>query len=389
MNKKKAKQKGLNPKLQEPVAKGFDFGSSERSLLVSSFDFLKALGSAGVIACAYGSQKSSTLGITLPVVSIVGDDEGSLKSAFKEFQRWGGGEDGDIVELHFIFLQNGGYLLGIGPEPERMALRMRGYDRVLVPLQCGGTWVKKFDSRHRMLEQLADYKKRLISPLILNAAFHPKVGDPTALSPHLIRDITGLEPILKFEAVFSMEQDVQERSPEWAILEIYRSGKTETGSQNKDDKSLHYPDAVPGNDPKSFLSHRQEMLCRHFPVTLARFRRSSAYSGFHSQLYALGVRPWQIEQAVCNLILSQTICACDHYVNIAEKDLAAQVISALQSRFEQANNQDGLGNISPPAVERQVVLDSIALLNHFSIHSKSNSLQALVARLNKEGLLGD
>jgi len=354
-------------------------------MLLSSFDFLESLRKADVFACAYGEYHSTDLGMPLPTVSLVGTDEKAFRDAFKEFKRWGGEEDGDVVDLHFVFLQEGGYLLGIGPEPVRMSHRLRGYDRVLISLHCGGTWAKKFDSRHPMLEWLAEYNRALLSPLFFSAAVHPKADDPSALRPDLVRPIADLMPILKFEASFAREQDVVERSPQWALLQIHRSGGDESTDSGTDDVQKPPEDVL--GDPKSFRERRGEMLSRHFPVLLSRLRQSQAHAACLEQLASRGVRPWQIEQAVCNLALSRSVCGCQHYATMSADDFRDQVIPALRSRFEQADGQCDEPALSPDAVRQQIVLDSVALLNHFSITQNGTDVETLTKQLEQEGFL--
>ena len=46
-------------------------------------------------------------------MSLVGTNSEALSKAFTEFKRWATSSDGDAVELTFIFLKEGGYVLSI------------------------------------------------------------------------------------------------------------------------------------------------------------------------------------------------------------------------------------------------------------------------------------
>ncbi len=366
-------------------SRGFDFGSPECCMLKNSFDFLESLGKADVSACAYGEYHSDELGMTLPVVSLVGTNENALIDAFREFERWGGEDDGDVVDLRFILLDDGGYLLSIGPEPERMSCRLRGYDRVLIALHYGGTWLKKFDSRHQALESLAERNKALLSPFFFYAAAHPQVADPADFHPHLVRPIEGIDPLLKFDAYFIHERNVFEESPEWGLLNVYRSDGDSTTDRSNGDVQTP-PKEILG-DSESFRERRKEMLSRHFAVLLHRFRNAPTYTKSLEQFSVLGVRPWQIDQAVCNLDLSQSVCGCPHYTTLEDDSFKDQVIPALASRFELADSQYDESTFSSDAIRQQIALDSMALLCHFSIEPQGDDVETLAAQLHSEGLL--
>lgn len=388
MSRGKTKRKRRKPsKGSAPKPKGYDFGSSERSLLVASFDFVKALHDADIFGCAYGMSSNNVLRTALIEVSLIGKNADSLESAFQEFIRWGADEDGDVVALTFVFLKEGGYLLGVGHDVERLEHRLRANDRVFVPLYYGGSWVKKFDSRHAMLKQLAEYKKSLISPFLFSAAFHPPADDPADLNLNSIRPIQGIEPIIKLEATFTLEEDVQDHSQEWGLLQIYRSKEPTSNIRDANDRILKLSEPGPKDDLQSFLDRRQEMLFRHFPVTLSRLRRSKEHMGYLKELIGQGVRQWQVEQALCNLILSREICEKDHYIGLSQKESLDKIISALQSRFEQADSVDSIAELTLDAIQHQIELDSKVLLSHFKVRPKAMSLRSLVGQLDEEGLL--
>jgi hypothetical protein len=100
-----------------------------------------------------------------------------------------------------------------------------------------------------------------------------------------------------------------------------------------------------------------------------------------------GGRRWQIEQAVCNLVLSQAICGSWHYLGVSKKDLRSRILSATQSRFEEAGGKSDVDHLSANIIQTQVRLDCLALLACFGIESNTADFAAHIRQLQERGLL--
>jgi hypothetical protein len=130
---------------EKETPKGFDFGAEARALLVGSTDFVSELQASKILGIGYGVTSSQELNAQLPQVSFLGEDSQALIRAFNQFDAWGAQSDGDVVEMTFVFLEAGGYLVGIGAERDRLMQRVSRFDRTLspivVPVDATGTTV--------------------------------------------------------------------------------------------------------------------------------------------------------------------------------------------------------------------------------------------------------
>ena len=141
----------------------------------------------------------------------------------------------------------------------------------------GGSFNKKFDTRHQALQRFRESRRQLlINPFLLGGATLPSRPD-TVLRVDEIRPISNVESLLKFEATFSDEETLEPGSYQHSILAIAQKPMT---AESK--KRGYYPPRDP-REQASFFRHRMDMLKRHFPVTLERlrsgqFRKSSRNS---------------------------------------------------------------------------------------------------------------
>ena len=125
--------------------KGYDFGTDATDLVLASHDFIEAFSMAGITGCLYGVQRSDVLATELPLVSILGSNEEKMVAGFTELQRWSNESRDDAIELTFVFLTDGGCLLGISPRYDSLRRRLCR-NVVHQPLLFAPVWIKKFDS---------------------------------------------------------------------------------------------------------------------------------------------------------------------------------------------------------------------------------------------------
>ena len=176
-------------------------------------------------------------------------------------------------------------------------------------------------------------------------------GVLTAVSPPDVRAILGLQPLLKFDVTLIDEDDVTPNSTGWLALEV--------GSRQVPQS----PTGPPKPEPDEVATERIKTLARHFPVTLERIRRGLFVPGLMLQLAAHGVRPWQIEQALCNLVLSAEMGRGAHYLGLSARKVESGILQAIESRHELADGSD-IPTFAIEDVGTQIVADGNCLLRY-------------------------
>jgi hypothetical protein len=316
-------------------------------------------------------------------VELVGSHSEPLTRAFIEFKRWASFGDGDAVALSFIFLKAGGYLLSIGREPARARRDIMGSDRTYSPILVGASYIKRFDTRQRALEDLREYKrKHLISPFLFRAAVI-KRGAGTAPVLEQVEPVTDIEPLLKFEAEFVDEDTIEPGTSHHSLLTMSQQSES-SGRARKQPSLSSLPDAG-RQQAADYFRHRARMLERHFPVTIERIR-AGRYSEMMSVLREGGVKDWQFDQAASNLLLSASLCNGQiFYPTVSSGEFTKLVAQAIQQREERSDTPE-LTRFSTNDIMAQVRLDVMALLHAegqtLSSSSTLDSLQEKLARLN-------
>jgi hypothetical protein len=325
-------------------------------MLVSDPSFIQLLREAEIVGCAYNYAESSPLGVPMREIAVVGRNKEPLAKAFEVFKRWANTTDGDAVELTFIFLADGGYLLCIQREYTRAIRDLGGGDSFGSPMMMGGIYTKKFDTRHAALEELRKFKRKLISPFLFGAAaVTPSSGGVPNLGD--VQPIQDLEPLLKFEAEFHDEKEIRPGTSEYLLLRMsQRSGKK---SRMPASPSLPRPKR---QDPEDYFRQRRRRLERNFPVTIERIR-SERYSEMVKAIKMQGAKGWQFEQAICNLLLSTSLFSGQlFYRGLGSDDtLTTEIIRALRTREEKSETPEAT-QFSIQDIVTQVRLDAIELL---------------------------
>jgi hypothetical protein len=363
------------------VRHGFDFGIEIRAMLIADMSFIDLLKQADIVACAYGTAPENPLETPLPEISLVGVNREPLVKVFAEFGRWASSGDGDAVELTFIFLQDGGYLLLIERERTRATWSLEGTNRIFSPLLFGGTYIKKFDTRNPALAQFRAHKERLlISPFLFGAAsIAVKTRDVPTLSD--IQPITTVVPLLKFEAKFLDEHAIDTNSPYFSLLKL-----TKESSGSKSKKGLRSLPPEPIQRPVDFFKHRSKIIDRHFPVTVERIR-ANRYPALMGAIRDRGIRDWQFEQAACNLLLSESVCNGKHfYPNIPSEEFERIIAHAIHQREERSDTPE-ISILPPEDIMTQVTFDGVALLQASGDNIAPSNLEHLQKKLAELNLL--
>ena len=321
-------------------------------MAVSSFGFPDHLNNSRVDAVAYGSVRSDELNQVVPSVSLLAQHGNELNKAFTEFNAWSGVTDPDSVDLSFIFLKHGGYVFGISPEPSRLRRRCLGFDRAHRVTAFSPAWFKRMDSIHPALRELRQYSSAPIAPFSFGGAtyFGPRNALTPLSQPHIL-PVAGLDPLLKFEVTFVDEDDVVPGSLEWAAI------RPETQESIRTRKP-------PRPEVDEIANQRRTTIACHFPVTLERIRRRGDVSNLVAEFVATDVRPWQIEQALCNLVIARETGNSLHFSGLSSRKVAEHVTHVLASRCELADGGT-VPTFTVEEVQTQIVADANTLLRFF------------------------
>lgn len=369
-------------RVASPIEHGFDFGIEFHAVLVTDGSFIELLKEAEIVACAYRAP-DGPFGGPIRELTLVGLHPEPLIKVFSEFNRWAVSGDGDAVELGFIFLKDGGYLLTIEQEPRKATRRLGAAGGAYSPLLVGGTFIKKFDTRHPALVELRDFKRRLlISPFLFGAAsLRPGVGSVPSLSD--IQPIPNVPPLLKFEAEFVDEEMIKPGARQHSAITIIR--QSEASLKTKAQMSPAFPSRRP-QQPRDYFQRRRRIVDRFFPVTVERIR-AGRYSEVMDQLRGKGVKEWQSEQAACNLLLSAYLCnGLPFYRDIPPEKLSERILKSLEQRGERSDTPE-LTRFSIDDLVTQVCLDAIALLRERAQKVTSATLDEVQRKLEEWDLL--
>ena len=359
---------------QETQPRGFDYGCLPYVMALASLEFSGHLSAASVAGVAYGSVWSEAVNWTVPAVSLVAQRGDELAKAFEEFNAWSQMTDPDSVEITFVFRKSGGYLLAISPEYFRLERRCLGFDRAHRVMGAALTWIKQIDSVQPSLLSIRRYCSAPIAPFVFSGVTY--VGPQSMLTPSSppdVNPILGLQPLLKFEVTFIDEDDVTPNSTAWIALksELRQVPKSPTG-----------PPKIKADD---IAKQRVKTLAHHFPVTLERIRRSLSVRRLMLQLAPSGVRPWQIEQALCNLVLSAEMGRGAHFIGLSARKAESGILQAIKSRHELADGGD-IPTFSTEDVSKQVIEDGNALLRYLK-KKRCKDLAGIQAALQSESTL--
>jgi hypothetical protein len=312
----------------------------------------------------------------VPAITLIARNEIPVREAFREFNAWAAQTDGDALELTFIFRSDGSYLLVLAPETTRLQRRTLGYNRTSHVLVMTLMWVFPVTTTHPALRTIREYCKGFPAPIMFSAArLPPLLVAPSATASEL-RPVAGVKPLLKFSLTLVDESDVTPHSTAWAALQ---SASMKGGSSSRE--------KPPPPEPAATGEMRAKMLRAHFPVTLERLQGSKWFDEMCLSLHRdHGVRRWQVEQAICNLVLSEETVGRPHFAGLGSRELADLVVKALDRRYEVANGST-LAPLSAEHVVTQIVADTSQLLSYYRRPSRLAALGAANASLASAELL--
>lgn len=359
-----------------PPEWGFDFGVSARAAAVGSLTFERNLRAAEIVGVSYGAQYSRDYQLMLPAISIIGRNEQPLREAFEEFGAWADASNGDAVDVGFLFKRTGGYRLAVGPNITDLADRAFGYDAVFNHISFMVTWIKPIDTTSPALMDLRKNLQGTLRPVLFSGAVYTGLG-PSTVSTDSMKSIDRLREIIKFDMRFVDEGSEADIQWQRAVL--------------LDERARKSPSEMPLPEPKSLAKTRSERLRTLFPVTLWRSHTLPAAVALREAARTTGLKEWQIDQALCNLIASTAICAGRyHFTCITKTKWPSRYTDWLRSSFERATgNAAQFQPIPVQAVIRQATLDAAVLLSMYHRPSVNQPFEQMQKSLHEVGLLSD
>ena len=373
MARKRTKRKKFKHNKTPPAMQsGFDYGCLPNALAVGSPEFPRLLTEAQVDAVACGTRHSPELNAEVPTIALVAQHGDPLAKAFSIFHDWSTSSDSDAVELTFVLRDPGGYVLVISPEPARMEQRCLGYDRTHQIISAAHMWCKPIDSLSPTLLTFRDHcASTRIAPYLLEGATYTGSANAIRMGTSVdLRGVSGLQPLLKFEVTFVDASEATPGTIGWVASNIQSSPNVQ--SPQRRDKAA----------PNEISSRRTRALSHHFPVTLERMRVTPEIRRIVDDLQRDGIEPWQLEQAICNLILESDLQKAGA---TRRPQMMERTTRALAARYEVADGS-GLPLFGIDLIRRQVLADGNELLTHMNA-KRTNDLSSLQARLRSLSLL--
>ena len=371
--KKRSKSARRSTKNSRPE-RGFDFGLARRAILISGVEMISDLLEAKVQGCGYGVFRHPKLG-EIPEISLAAEHGEPLKRALTALSGWDAAEGDDGFALEFLFLNDGGYVLGLAPNAAVIRNRLRGSDRLFEPIVSGPLFIKGMTTRHPFLSDFRDYiETSTIAPFTFSGA-----QSTSPLTPP--QGVAGMPQILKFAARFADEDTVAGGTFVEAMLATHR-GTVGKLCRRQRDADLWQPDR---KEPARIPRRREDQIRRHFPATFWRLSGSSTVDRFRLRHAKLRLSESQVIQGVINLTLSSEIVGKFHYVGVSRKELPSVIQIALRERFESADSRD------PPVFDddlllRQIVLDGKAVLEALDLKPKKATNESLLNVIARQGI---
>lgn len=341
----------LLPKRSYGTPFGRDYGITSHALLAIDIAFINLLYDAKVVGCAYGLAPSSNPSLPMRVLSLVVQNEIPARQAFEMFKQWEDATDADCLRVEIVILSAGGYLLMIGPEPNRSSVRLAGYGSLFQAISMGHTYVKKIDTTSSGLFDLRDYKKAPISPVML-AAMVTSAREPTANMK--LREIDGCPELIKYELTVTEESEAR-RDP---FMASFIDGAKQTNRAKANFAARHEP------TPEKLLETRSRMLRQCFPVTIHRIETTPSVLAIKQALMSKGLREWQIDQAICNIQIHD-LCHKYALAHVDQEDEDAP-LTVLSGRFEDVLSP--LVLFDELQLEEQILADMHYLITKLAPH---------------------
>jgi len=268
-------------------AGGYDWGWPAIEMVMANMELSRRLAAGGFSGCGYGIIPDG-----VPFITLVGSNVRGMKSALALLKEWTTLSGPNAIRIEIAY-DGPGYVLAISQQVDLLRWRVSGIDTVRQPLMMVTSHIKRMDSRHRMLDQLANYAEQPVAPLWLIVAEMPEGvsrgggSRDFAFTPNWDNAILlpGIEVY---------------RRPEHRPPHTMARTEAEFEARTKNGPDPGWPPA-PRQDPESLASARERRLAASMPKTLHVLRNTHPGAALMEQAQALGCSRWQVEQAICNL----------------------------------------------------------------------------------------
>ncbi|WP_231420779.1 hypothetical protein [Sphingomonas sp. Leaf205] len=266
---------------------GYDWGWPEVEMVMANMELSKRLAAGGFVGCGFGLVPDG-----LPFVTLLGTDIRKMRSALALLKEWTTLSGPNAIRMEIVF-DGRGYVLAISQQIDLLRWRASGVDTVRQPLMMVTSHIKRMDTRHPVLDQLARYAQQPVAPLWLVVAEMPAEMARIKGS----RDI-GFTPNWD-GAILMPGIDVYRRLEDRPAHSMARTeGEFEASKDVGPDRD--WPPAG-DEDAAGVTRARERRLAASMPKTLHVLRTTSRGAALMAQGQGLGCAPWQVEQAVCNL----------------------------------------------------------------------------------------
>lgn len=351
--------------LRQESKSGYDFGVAGLTLSIANDAFSRQLGRAKVWGCAYGFIQGSVSSHSPPVLSLISEHPEHLRAAMETMREWCviGGPGAVTVEIAFTDV---GYLITISQDSRALAWRTIGFGNVARPTSFSLVWTKQMDSRHPMLEDLADYASATFAPFLL----HASVGSMSV--PQASRPIKNLAPILLERLrIYRDESEIPGYSPLATIMK--RRNGSLPDKESRDGQTAHEM------TPTGVLKARDDALLAILPKTLLVLRHRPDGQQLVTKIMEKGFARWQVEQALANLRLSEIASSFPP----EEQAIALQTLRLSYAEY-------GNKAYTPNDIDISIVIDQINFDLEFILTTISNNRvpKGLDARMNRLRELG-
>jgi hypothetical protein len=325
-------------------AGGYDWGWPAVSMVMANFELSQRLAAGRFNGCGYGTAPTGA-----PFLTLIGDNLRGMKSALALLKEWTTLSGPSAIRLEIAF-DGPGYVLAISQQVDLLRWRVLGIDTVHQPLVVVASHIKRMDSRHPMLEHLADYAKQPVAPLWLMVAEMPEKFTVRGNSRE-IAFVPNWDNAILLPGI-DIYRRLEDRPPDtMARTDAEFRAQTERG-----------PD--PGWPPKSEESSagvaatRERRLAASMPKTLHVLRNTDRGGALLAHALASGCARWAAEQAICNLRSADFLA----YQPSGTAKRLAMIDAVRAGALETASMDVDLSTISTDQLETQIGLDAAFLL---------------------------
>lgn len=344
---KKAKNFNWNAAARDDLIKdagGYDWGWPVVEMVMANMELSKRFAAGGFSGCGFGVIPDS-----FPFMTLLGTDIHRMKSALALLKEWTTLSGPNAIRIEIAF-DGPGYVLAISQQVDLLRWRASGIDTVRQPLIMVTSHIKRMDTRHPVLDQLAGYAEQPVAPLWRIVAELPDEVARRGGS----RDF-GFTPNWD-NAVLLPGIDVYRRLEDRPFHTMART-EAEFEARRNEGEDRAWPPAG-DKDAASVMRERERRLVASMPKTLHVLRNTSRGAALLAHGQAFGCARWQVEQAVCNLRSASFLA---YRPSGAGKRLA--MLDAVRRRaLEPASAEVDLTLISTAELKRQIGLDAAFLL---------------------------